>query len=946
MSIIIQPMAQPETETITTFGGYLRFLRRRARLTQTELSIAVGYSPGQISMLENGQRTPNITTIAALFVPALGIEHDPERRQHLLVLAETPALAQPHVTREVIAETLLVTREEIGQLEQIPWIPEYVVGRQAALDQLQEWLERHHYVALCGLGGMGKSTLAAQFATRIRPTSAVFWMTCSDARLAPEALLRQLALFASTRIAEPQRLVAVLCQPAPGSPPIAYPQQLAMVAAALNELKAPLLIVDDAQVVQQAPPIVQLLEQLIARVPDCRMLFVTREELSLPNVAHLNVGGLQPEEVALLYARLSGTAGLDLAQLHQQTSGSPMLVRLAIQYWEQHGASPTAELPFPAASYLIDSIVNTLPPAARRLLDVLAIWRGPLDLTQPQVAERLTAWWSDYSHQAGLSAIQRTRLIERVRAAAPHPLLREPLLSAINAQPAYSRQLQQIAADLALQLDTPIHAAHHLIQAGELERAYALVLAQPADQRPPDQGVTLVAVVDELLSIVRGAQSASAQAPEMTFRLLSLRGDLLAQTTRADEAQASYYAALALTSVALDQAHLAEKIALCAYRRGAFEEALSLCDHAVAALGLSLSKDAISLRMQLEATRIRILITLARVDEARQLCEAALAKVAPIALIRPDLAATIRAYANLTLGYIARLQGDNPLARHHLHKCIQQSHAVRSKSVEADALQYLSATQRDIGDMAGSEESGQQALALAYTDGNDYLISNILHHLSLTDYYHADLDRALWRTQRVLQLKIPMGDIDGMVASRMVQAIVLVAQGDIQAARATAHQAGRDCDLLENTWLRGIADFGHAIVLSVTDDLGGAERCLLRALATTMLKRDVPFYSGTQIYLALVYVAQGRMIEAESIIAPPLPPGAGCSAELLRELVRGMWLLAHDRRAEAHQCAADLIAQAQRTGFLIYAQEGARLATLTASPPPLADLPRLICCPH
>jgi ATP/maltotriose-dependent transcriptional regulator MalT len=938
-------MAQRETETISTFGDYLRFLRRRARLTQTELSIAVGYSPGQISMLENGQRAPNSTTVAARFVPALGIEHDDARRQHLLALATAPA--QPHIAHEVVTETLLVTREEVGQLEQIPWVPEYAIVRQAVLAQLQQWLERDHHVSLCGMGGMGKSTLAAQLATQLREQAAIFWMTCVDAApLAPEMLLRQLALFASTRIADPQRLVAVLCQPGTGTPAIAYPQQLAMIAAALNELKAPLLIFDDAQVLQHFPPIIQLLEQLITRVPDCRMLFVTREELSLPNITQLNVGGLQPAEVELLCARLAQTAGLDVALVHQQTSGSPMLVRLAIQYWEQYGDRDRAGLPFPVASYLIDSILNTLPNGARRLLDVLAIWRGPLDLTQPQVAERLTAQFPDYSHQAGLLSIQRSRLIEHVTAAAPHPLLREPLLIAINAQPAYSRQLHQIAADLALQLDDPIRAVHHLIQSDDLERAYALVCAQSSAPLAPGQGVAMAGAVDELISTIRGPQQASDQARAMLFRLLSMRGDLLAQTTRADDAQSSYYAALALTTVPLDQAHLAEKIALCAYRRGAFEEALALCDQAVDALGINVSKDAISLRMQLESTRIRILITLARVDEARQLCETALAKVAPIALIRPELVGTIRAYANLTLGYIARLQGDYPLARRHLHMCVQQSHAVRSTSVEADALQYLGATLRDMGDMAGAEEAGQQALALAHTAENEYLMSNILHHLSLTDYYHADLERALWRTQRVLQLKIPMGDIDGMVASRMVQAIVLVARGDIQAARETAHQAGRDCDLLENSWLRGVADFGHAIVLSVTDDLGGAERCLLRALATKLLKRDVPFYTGTQMYLALVYVAQGRLIEASSIITPSLPPGAGFSAELLRELVRGMWLLGHDRREEAHHCAVQLIEQARRTGFLIYAQEGARLAALTANPPPLADLPRLICCPH
>ena len=56
----------------------LKYLRRRARLTQLELSIAVGYSEGQISRLEKNERIADAATLQALFVPALGIEGQPE----------------------------------------------------------------------------------------------------------------------------------------------------------------------------------------------------------------------------------------------------------------------------------------------------------------------------------------------------------------------------------------------------------------------------------------------------------------------------------------------------------------------------------------------------------------------------------------------------------------------------------------------------------------------------------------------------------------------------------------------------------------------------------------------------------------------------------------------------------------------------------------------------
>ncbi len=74
-------------EKFTTFGDLLRFLRRRAGITQMELSIAVGYSDAQISRLEQNLRLPDITTIEARFISALGLEEEPRAVSRLLELA-------------------------------------------------------------------------------------------------------------------------------------------------------------------------------------------------------------------------------------------------------------------------------------------------------------------------------------------------------------------------------------------------------------------------------------------------------------------------------------------------------------------------------------------------------------------------------------------------------------------------------------------------------------------------------------------------------------------------------------------------------------------------------------------------------------------------------------------------------------------------------------------
>ncbi|HEY5731513.1 MAG TPA: helix-turn-helix domain-containing protein, partial [Anaerolineales bacterium] len=72
-----------------TFGDLLKYLRRRERLTQLELSITVGYSEAQIGRLENNQRLPDLTALKALFIPALHIEDEPELVARFLELAQS-----------------------------------------------------------------------------------------------------------------------------------------------------------------------------------------------------------------------------------------------------------------------------------------------------------------------------------------------------------------------------------------------------------------------------------------------------------------------------------------------------------------------------------------------------------------------------------------------------------------------------------------------------------------------------------------------------------------------------------------------------------------------------------------------------------------------------------------------------------------------------------------
>jgi len=99
--------AQPfSPNSFQTFGELLRYLRRRERLTQLELSIAVGYSEAQIGRLEQNQRRPDLTALKALFIPALQIDNDPELTARLLELAQREATGAAWKRLGFLAERL------------------------------------------------------------------------------------------------------------------------------------------------------------------------------------------------------------------------------------------------------------------------------------------------------------------------------------------------------------------------------------------------------------------------------------------------------------------------------------------------------------------------------------------------------------------------------------------------------------------------------------------------------------------------------------------------------------------------------------------------------------------------------------------------------------------------------------------------------------------------
>ena len=143
-------------QSFQSFGDLLKYLRRRERLTQLELSIAVGYSEAQISRLEQNQRLPDLAALKALFIPALHLEEEPELAARLLELAQSARQEDAPAPGIAPYKGLLFFDEPDADL---------FFGREELTAHLAERVmdlatdSSSRFLAVVGASGSGKSSL-------------------------------------------------------------------------------------------------------------------------------------------------------------------------------------------------------------------------------------------------------------------------------------------------------------------------------------------------------------------------------------------------------------------------------------------------------------------------------------------------------------------------------------------------------------------------------------------------------------------------------------------------------------------------------------------------------------------------------------------------------------------------------------------------------------------
>ncbi|HEX4721331.1 MAG TPA: helix-turn-helix domain-containing protein [Pseudonocardiaceae bacterium] len=401
------------------FGDLLRYLRRQARLTQRELGMAVGYSEGQISRLEQRRRPPDPVAVAALFVPALRLAKQSTAGRKLVELAQHARRPAP----------------KAADSADIPPPPAHLVARHELLANLAALLAAEGRVVIGGLPGVGKTTLAAAAARERANDRAVCWLTLTaGVTLTVPALVR--------------RVTQILGEPDIPQQHLALDERLRLLASGLAA-QPTLLCLDNGHLLAKAPAVLAVVRHILATT-NTELLVTSRVDLRLPGAAALRVDGLRPAEGSALVTGLATLPTPLAAELVARTDGNPMLIRLALARLRAGGdpAEFVARLETQPeiAGYLLDTTIGSLSTDARRLVELIAVCGHPVDLFDTRLTELSHRVVGRYDVLAGMAELQDRHLLTDPTAAVLHPLVADRVRAELATDPTGQRLWHRMIA--------------------------------------------------------------------------------------------------------------------------------------------------------------------------------------------------------------------------------------------------------------------------------------------------------------------------------------------------------------------------------------------------------------------------------------------------------------------------------------------------------------------
>lgn len=306
-------MPDTSTKNFTTFGALLKHLRRRARLTQRDSGLAVGYSEAYITRLEDNSRLPLRGIVKSHFIDALSLQDEPDLSQWLIGLAEATR-GQARKTEDGAFASDATSRNS----NLTPYLTRFI-GRRRELAEVEQLVMTYRLVTLTGSGGVGKTRLAQEV-----------WAAVLD-RFADGVWLVELALLTDPTLVT-QKVADVLGVPSHDGA-TKRTDALDIHVAAKKEL----LILDNC--VHLIHACAELAESLLRSCPHLHILATSREALHIPGEVTWRVPPLSVDESVALFAYRAAAAkpgfvvddrdGAVVASIGQRLDGIPLAIELA-----------------------------------------------------------------------------------------------------------------------------------------------------------------------------------------------------------------------------------------------------------------------------------------------------------------------------------------------------------------------------------------------------------------------------------------------------------------------------------------------------------------------------------------------------------------------------------------------------------------------------------------